>query len=282
MREDVYCLPQPSEPRPFRVELCGISYCDGSYQICRNRNSATFVFEFVRKGRGYLRINQEELAPQAGDLYIVPAHSDHVYGSSADDPWEKLWFNVSGPLVGSLLTAYGMDGVHLVRHFPGERFFREGLAIGRRQGIEAHDKIALIIHKIIAQGAACLSTVPGSRQSAVGMELKRYLDANLARPIRLGDLCRHVHKSTAQMLRIFKQAWGVTPYDYLLEQRMQLARQYLENTMKSNKEIASDLGFSDAYYFSNLFRRKNGMSPRHYRRQFRHETGAPDVRKGEN
>lgn len=276
MHEDIYALPPPPAHLPFRVEICGVSYCDGSYRICRNRTSGTFVFEYVRKGRGFLRIGQEEFTPEGGDLYLVPAHSDHAYGSSADNPWEKLWFNVSGPLVQNLLTAYDLNGVYLVRHYPGEALFQEGLEIGRRREVSGHADIALVIHRILAAAAACRAELPaGGRKSDSGNAMKRYLDEHLAEPVKLDDLCRLIKKSPAQVLRIFRRDWNATPYDYLLEQRLQMARQYLENTAKTHKEIADELGFGDEYYFSSLFRRKIGISPRFYRQRFRGEALHP-------
>jgi len=271
MREDIYHLPQPPKHLPFRVEICGISYCDGSYRIQRTAASNTFVFEYIRYGRGYLRVNQEDFTPVAGDMYIAPANTDHYYGSSSDEPWEKLWFNVSGQLVRNLVNAFGMNGVCLVRSFPVEHLFLEGLEIGRRRSEEAHAEIAVIIHRILAAASAHLAALPEMRQSESGMAMKRYLDTNLTRPVCLDDLCRLIKKSPAQMLRIFRHDWGCTPYDYLLEQRLLLARQYLENTMKTNKEIAVELGFSDEYYFSSLFRRKVGISPRFYRNRLRRQ-----------
>ena len=60
----------------------------------------------------------------------------------------------------------------------------------------------------------------------------------------------------------FQQEYGETPYRYFLKKKLELAMLMLRNTRKTIKEIAFELSFSDPYYFSSLFKRKYGFSPR--------------------
>ena len=272
MHEDIYTLPEPPVWLPFKVLMCGISYCDGTYRIRRTADTSMFVFEYIRKGRGRLRVGADVYAPEAGDVYIVPAGSDHEYSSSSESPWEKLWFNVSGELVYSLLSAYKLNGIHLIKNCPVEELFLEGLTIGRNKSENSHFEISGILHKIIAGIAGTLAAHPGTGKSAAGIALKKYLDARIDRNAVLSDLCRLIGKSPAQTLRIFRKDWGNTPCNYLLEQKMKLAAQYLENTFKPVKEIAAGLGFENEYYFSALFKEKTGLSPRYYRNHVREKT----------
>ena len=101
-----FIFPPAADPRsPFRLHLAGSSYCDESYRIDKQKRDFYFVFEYIERGRGRLMINDMEYAPEAGDVYIVPNSGRCSYWSSADDPWVKHWFNVSGPLVAELLPA---------------------------------------------------------------------------------------------------------------------------------------------------------------------------------
>lgn len=271
MHEDIYTMPEPPAWLPFKVLMCGISYCDGTYRIRRN-DSAMFVFEYVRKGKGHLRVGNDVYAPEAGDVYIVPAGSDHEYSSSAEAPWEKLWFNVSGELVCSLLSAYKLNGIHLIKSCQVEELFLEGLSIGRNKSENSHFEISGTLHKIIAVIAGTMAAHPGTGKSDAGIALKKYLDARIDRNVILSELCRLIGKSPAQTLRIFRKDWNNTPCNYLLEQKMKLAAQYLENTFKPVKEIAAGLGFESEYYFSAIFKEKNGLSPRYYRNKVREKT----------
>ena len=53
----------------------------------------------------------------------------------------------------------------------------------------------------------------------------------------------------------------MTPYAYLLEKKLELAGQLLRDTNLSVREIAEKLSFADEYYFSNVFKKKMGVTP---------------------
>ena len=96
--------------------------------------------------------------------------------------------------------------------------------------------------------------------------MKAAIDANLSRSPSLKALCKLSGFSASQSLRLFKTAFGVTPVQYSLDRRMASAKLLLEGTAKSVKEIASDLGFADEYYFSNMFKARVGCAPTAYRK----------------
>ena len=58
----------------------------------------------------------------------------------------------------------------------------------------------------------------------------------------------------------------MTPYAYVLGKRIDLSKKLLVDTNLTVKQIADKLCFTDEYYFSNLFKRKVGVSPAAYRR----------------
>ena len=68
-----------------------------------------------------------------------------------------------------------------------------------------------------------------------------------------------------QMLRIFRREFGTSPIAYLLDKKLEQAMLMLRDTAFSIKEISIKLGFKDEFYFSRLFRKKCGKSPREYR-----------------
>ena len=63
------------------------------------------------------------------------------------------------------------------------------------------------------------------------------------------------------MTREFKRYYGVTPYQYILDRKIAVARRLLLVTNMKVFEISAQLGFSDEYYFSDLFKAKTGVSP---------------------
>ena len=81
---------------------------------------------------------------------------------------------------------------------------------------------------------------------------------------------RRINRSGVQTIRIFRQAYGITPYQFLLGQKLTAACELLTHSHQSVKEIADYLGFADEFYFSRLFKQKIGVSPSNYRDQRNH------------
>ena len=275
MHEDITTFSTTVMPDyPFRIHMAGSSYCDGSYRISRH-NSPIYVFEYIEKGCGYLRIDGNEFQAEAGDVYIIPYGSDHEYGSSRKNPWVKHWFNVSGKLVADLLNSYNLNNIYLFKQSPLKDIFINGLKSLKENHTEASSLTGpKIILDIILNLAANIEYLHEKKSiSPLGKKLQLYLENKVFdEPLTIADMCKHIKLSPAQTNRIFKKDFGQTPYQYLLNLKISAAEELLTTSIRPVKEIAFSLGFSDEYYFSNIFKQKNGLAPRNYRNKAAHLT----------
>jgi AraC-like DNA-binding protein len=78
-------------------------------------------------------------------------------------------------------------------------------------------------------------------------------------------MAEHAELSESHFSRLFKEQTGHSPVDYFIYLKMQHACSMLTLTQSTVKEISDTLGYSDAYYFSRLFKKVIGVSPREYR-----------------
>ena len=267
--ETIYTCPQPSESQPLILELAGITHPDTSYRISRSDPEDVYVLEYVIRGRGHLVCGGQYYEITAGDVYFLQPHVSHLYYSDPADPWEKIWFNLQGPLMEALCDAYQLHGAVYYHNCPLQEEFFRGMEIVRNRRPDSMVEFSLQIHRILERLHAWRNRHPESDKSPEGLRLKEYLDRNFQRKVTLAELARLIRKSPAQMMRIFRQDWGDSPYNYLQKQRDFFARQYLKNTNCPVKELAMMMGFQDEFYFSNWFKRRNGLSPSRYRDQFR-------------
>ena len=100
----------------------------------------------------------------------------------------------------------------------------------------------------------------------IAEKMRDFLNENTVNKFKIEDLCEYVSKSESHTIRIFKEAYGITPYAYILGKKISLAKDLLINTNLSIKQISSNLNFTDEYYFSNIFKNKVGLSPNNYRK----------------
>ena len=108
MREERVSFLNADKSAPFYAEMCGVSYCDGSYVIER-KQSGFFVLEYVVSGKG--TVIEDGIASEAvgGDVYFLRAGRAHHYYSDKNDPWVKIWMNFGGELVRSTVDSYSLD-----------------------------------------------------------------------------------------------------------------------------------------------------------------------------
>ena len=66
-------------------------------------------------------------------------------------------------------------------------------------------------------------------------------------------------------MRLFKQTTGISPHQFILQLKIERAKQLINKTQLSLTEIAYELGFTDQAHFSNAFKKIIGVAPRQYR-----------------
>lgn len=92
-----------------------------------------------------------------------------------------------------------------------------------------------------------------------------YLSADLAAKQTIGNLARVAELSESRLAHLFRAETGVTPLQFLEQQRMVKARELLLMTGRPLNSIAEEVGMADATWFARVFRRHVGVSPRAYR-----------------
>ena len=92
-----------------------------------------------------------------------------------------------------------------------------------------------------------------------------YIDTYLHRNIKLADLAQLLDISSFHFSRLFKQSIGITPHQYLSQQRVERAKQLLKTTDRLIVDIALECGFTSHSHLSKQFRQLTNMTPKAYR-----------------
>jgi AraC family transcriptional regulator len=96
-------------------------------------------------------------------------------------------------------------------------------------------------------------------------QILEYIHAHLERDIKLADLAGATGMSQFHFSHLFKQSIGTSPYQYLLQQRIERAKQLLKQTDRSIIDIAFECGFNSHSHLSKQFRQLAGTTPKSYR-----------------
>lgn len=106
----------------------------------------------------------------------------------------------------------------------------------------------------------------GTKQN-LAQAIKNYLEKNVLQPVGLTDIAEHFGYSHTYIIRIFREVFGTSPIEYLIQMKIQMAKELLRVCPeKSIRAIGEQMGYSSQYYFSRAFKQVVGVSPVEYRR----------------
>lgn len=119
----------------------------------------------------------------------------------------------------------------------------------------------LLTHALTLRDRTAKNRYAAMLEKAVAYMEEHFADAD----INLNQVAQVVNIRSTHFSAVFSQQMGKTFVEYLTELRMERARTLLRCTDKSSGDIAFEVGYNDPHYFSFLFKKVNGCSPRDYR-----------------
>lgn len=138
-----------------------------------------------------------------------------------------------------------------------------GNLIGKTASLEEFKKYA---GKIIGDVIDYRDSKVENKYSNIIRRAKEYIDENYFNPdISLNSVAAHVNISPSHFSTIFSQYTGETFIEYLTKTRIRIAMELLKTTQKRSSDIAYEVGYNDPHYFSYLFKKTMGCSPRDFR-----------------
>lgn len=214
-----------------------------------------------------------------GNCLIIPANTDF---------WKIARRNTEFILIAiepqhlflSVKEILRNDEIELIPFLTNKDPFIYGTALALKQGLENDYNncslyaellySALSIH-LCYKHSRKKPQIIGCQAGLSRQQLKQvceYIQVHLEDDIRLKDIAMSAQiNSTYYFCRLFKHSTGVTPYQYLIQQRMELAKQLLKRGDLPIVEIAFSCGFSSQSSFTTSFRKHTGVTPRVYRLQ---------------
>ena len=99
-------------------------------------------------------------------------------------------------------------------------------------------------------------------------EFKNKIESLIYSKGNLNKIIDSIGVSKSTLIKHFKKRYGSTPYQYLLDKKLKIAKDYLILTTIPIKTIAYMLAFSEEHYFCYLFKRKHGLTPLEYREKY--------------
>jgi AraC-like DNA-binding protein len=231
------------------------------------------VFELIYLLEGAMRIRIRGRLHRAGvgDLIIYHPGEDHreTYLSGR---WSAVVLRFEKPHLGRGVRFPSRSATPPVVHLPWHERFRklfEQMMLDSRvrdswTGAMSGAylvQFAVLLHRALRSIGRGAPEGPADDRSARIAGAMEMIHDGLGCGLSVRDLARHSAMSESGFSHTFKDVAGIPPRRYAIQARIARARELLETTELSVKEIAAQLGYDDAHYFSRVFRKVAGRSP---------------------
>ena len=137
-------------------------------------------------------------------------------------------------------------------------------------------KLGLLFHQIHVAQTGTVEPVTALEKEAINytisptiLKVMDFVQKNYSKKISLSDLCQEYHLSKTWLCKCFLQANNMTIFEYKTMLQINAAKKLLRGTDYSIEKIAQVVGFSSSRHFSSMFKKHNGTTPLHWRKNFR-------------
>ena len=133
--------------------------------------------------------------------------------------------------------------------------------------IESEQVLFNIAYSLLRHSGQTVDTFAvSSRKDTLLLRAKDYILANIADDLSIDAIAASANMSKYHFIRLFNQQFGLTPYQYVINCRVNLARQYIELGFTAS-HVALDAGFADSSHLNRHFKRVFGITTKQYQRQ---------------
>ena len=239
----------------------------------RPNGRADYQLIYIASGKMHLVLHGKKQTVPKGNMILFRPGEPQNYSIHAEDRSETFWVHFTGNQVESILADYDIP--------QGKNIFFTGIShnykwlflqmIQELQLKRTHFKDTMPLHLKLLLLYISRTDENGQLITAELLDevenAMHYFNNNFHSQIVIEDYAKQHNMTPCWFIQNFKKITGTTPMQYIVSLRINNATNLLDDTEYSIEKIANSVGYDNALYFSRLFRKHVGMSPREYRKR---------------
>ena len=239
----------------------------------RTKGIDQHILIYCVDGEGKVEIEKQQFQLKQNQYIIIPKNVAHNYNSSTTRPWTIYWLHFAGEKASLFINP-------TVRRYE----------IGSEMQDRFTDRIFLFdeIYQNLTTGCSyenleyantCLWHMLGSLKYFLQFKSNKqynndgsinkcieYMKKNINKQMTVGELARYSGFSESHFSLLFKKKTGQSPLNFATYLKIQKACHLIEFSDMKIRDIAAELGYEDAFYFSRVFSKVMGMSPAKFKK----------------
>ncbi len=226
-----------------------------------------FYLLYIVGGTLYMSFPDGEKKLTAGHFIVIPPNTPYKYHCREEDMLTYLWVHFTGYDARRRYEQYGIEAYPGINKITADgkivaRFNSMFESFANNDGFRKAE-LALLLERLFLSLGRRLSAENAIKSMKASLG---YIHANYNTPIKIPELAKLENLSVSRYNTVFRESIGTSPTEYICSVRMSAACELLSSTDLSVMEISANVGYSDAHFFSKMFKKKVGLAPIDYRK----------------
>ena len=221
---------------------------------------------------------EKECLIRPGDIFVIPVGADYTFKTAREKYYHKLVIEIRGSLLPVICSALRLDHPQKLKARSAsinemEKDFREFDKILSERPLDNLTKALSQIYGLLARLSLIEENATVNKRHPLVDAVCVKLENKISVSLNMSELAKELGTCKSLLNRQFRAEAGLSPLQYHIQAKMREAKRLLTYTNLAIKEIAYRVGYANQLYFSNAFRKSNGMSPREFRNHIRSMCG---------
>lgn len=238
-----------------------------------------YLFHYVVAGTGTLETNDANgitrtYSVKSGEGFLIFPRQVTTYYADQTHPWEYTWVEFDGLRVKEALELAGLTMDNPIYHSSARdlslELKQEMLYIAQHSDQSPFHLIGhlyLVLDYLTRSSSSRKQLQSGKLRDFYVKEATSFIEQNFQNDISVEDIAAFCNLNRSYFGKIFRDAVGKSPQEFLIQYRMTKAAELLKLTELSVKDISNAVGYPSQLHFSRAFKNTFGISPREWRSQ---------------
>lgn len=253
---------------------CGWEYCDPGHRYGPNKRES-YVLHIVRSGKGTVEINNQKYELSRGGVFLISPGVEAWYEADQEDPWSYMWLGFTGYRAQEYAEHAGLtkrtplrqvDCVEELNNYIDGML--EAHQLVYTDELKRNGYLLLFFAALMEDYKSKVPGIANQHSYPVSVYVKHameYIAYHYRDKIKINELADYIGVNRSYLTSSFKKAIGCSPQEYLVNFRMEKAKELLRNTSMQVNAVAASVGYTDQLAFSKIFKQHYGVSPKTYR-----------------
>ena len=235
-----------------------------------------YLLHFIRSGSGMMTDMVKEYSLHENQCFLICPDRMSLYCASHNSPWEYYWVGFSGEWGKSILDEMHLDAEHPIANLsnPDALFALLDRMVG---SIQPNGKYLTMTGQLFElldilrdsqgtnEGARPTTQVSYDKSVQLVQNIKAMIENSYGEKLNISEIAANMGYSRSYMTEVFHRETGISISQYITDFRLERAQLIMRDPTYSVQQVAYLCGYSDPLFFSRMFKKRFGMSPRAFR-----------------